>query len=82
MICELCRDGSAISRLAQHAATEIMVCAILLSASASHGMCKGGTWCDCQHALGEGLQKQYRSDDETFPAQSTVPQLQQQDSLV
>jgi hypothetical protein len=42
MICEACRDGGQLARLG-----------FSFGADECHQDCPGGTWCDCQHWIGQ-----------------------------
>lgn len=55
MICDRCRDGGWLNRQANAAGKSV---GIRLLAQKEHRHCKGGTQCDCQHYVGEAINKQ------------------------
>jgi hypothetical protein len=62
-ICRDCRKGAAYARLAEDkAALPLTREGARLNAEMFHRKCKGGTDCDCQHAIGTVLRPDRKPD--------------------
>ena len=55
MICQSCRDGGESNAQANRITNVTVRTGLRSYAIMLHGLCRGGTWCDCHHRTGEGL---------------------------
>lgn len=58
MICAPCRKGGEINRLSNLATKGFAWAELLEASQQEHEKCRGGTQCDCQHFVGDAINKQ------------------------
>lgn len=61
MICQPCKTaGFFNAELTRYEHLPMAQGELAEAAAASHAKCRGGTWCDCHHVVGQVLNKQAR----------------------
>jgi hypothetical protein len=62
VICQSCRTAGTFNRVALDETLDQARDGFFNYARKFHLDCRGGTWCDCQHKLGEAIQAAYRDE--------------------